>query len=257
MKLAEALDLRKGDIVAFVGAGGKTSALIALGAELSACGWRALATTTTRLGRAQLELMSASLSYHQDSSHISQLLDSERFLFLYDRICADKVYGFEADRIEQILASLTCDICLIEADGARMLPLKAPKSHEPAIPACATLVVPIVSLAVLGKSLDENHVYNAGALAGHYGFARGRPVKPEWIARMLGDEAMLLKNIPAHARVVALLNQAPRAGEMLDQANLIAERIMNAPESPGRHNVDRIVIGSVQDADPIHTLHTG
>ncbi len=257
MKLAEALDVRKGDIVAFVGAGGKTSALIALGAELMACGWRVLATTTTRIGRRQLALMPAALAIQHDSSLISQHLASDRFRFVYDLIHEEKVYGFDADHIDQMLESVSYDICLIEADGARMLPLKAPKPHEPAIPACATLVVPIVSLAVLGKPLDDSHVYNAIGLADRYGYALGTEVKAEWIARMLVDEIMLLKNAPAHARVVALLNQAPRTSELLDQANFIAKLISNAPECPGRPGVDRIIIGSVQDADPIHTLHAG
>lgn len=256
MKLAEALDVRKGDIVAFVGAGGKTSALIALGAELSDCAWLVLATTTTRIGRGQLELMPASRPFQRDPSRFSQLLESERFLFLYDRICAEKVYGFAAGRIDRILPSINFDICLIEADGARMLPLKAPRAHEPAIPACATLIVPIVSLAVLGKPLDENHVYNAGALADRYGYAPGMPVKPEWIARMLCDEAMLLKNVPAHARVVALLNQVPRAGETLDQANFIAKRIMDAPAADGCPRINGVAIGSIRASDPIHKFYT-
>ena len=254
MKLAEALDARKGDIVAFVGAGGKTSALMALGAELSACGWRVLATTTTRIGRQQLEQMPASLSYQRDPSYISQLLESECFLFLYDRICADKVLGFDIDDIDRILASISYDICLIEADGARALPLKAPKPHEPAIPACATLVVPIVSLAVLGKPLDDDHVYNARAVSDRYGYALGTAVKAEWIARMLLDESMLLKNIPAHALVAALLNGVPCAGEVREQASAIAEQILDTPE-PRHRRADRIVIGAVQDADPIHAVH--
>ena len=255
MKLAEALDARKGDIVAFVGAGGKTSALIALGAELSTCGWRVLATTTTRIGRQQLERMPASFQFQHDPSYISQLLESECFLFLYDRICADKVLGFDIDDIDRILASISYDICLIEADGARALPLKAPKPHEPAIPACATLVVPVVSLAVLGRPLDDDHVYNAGALTDRYGYPIGTPVRTDWIARMLLDESMLLKNIPVHARVVALLNHVPRARELRHQANVIAEQILNTPESRRRHCIDRIVIGSVGDADPINAVH--
>ena len=49
MLLREALRVQRGDVVSFVGAGGKTAALFRLAAELRAEGWRVLATTTTRL----------------------------------------------------------------------------------------------------------------------------------------------------------------------------------------------------------------
>ncbi|MEL6149070.1 MAG: hypothetical protein AAFR56_05560, partial [Chloroflexota bacterium] len=57
MKLHHAFNIQRGDVVAFVGAGGKTSAMIALGHELADMGWRVLATTTTKIGRDQLDLM--------------------------------------------------------------------------------------------------------------------------------------------------------------------------------------------------------
>ena len=257
MKLAEAFDVQKGDIVAFVGAGGKTSALVTLGRELASIGWRVLATTSTRIGREQLDWMPGSISYQGEPTPISALLQSKRFVFVYDRIQADKAHGLSPDHINEMLASIEFDICLVEADGARMLPLKAPKPHEPTIPQLATLVIPIMSLSVLGKPLDENNVYNARFLAEHYGYAMGEPVRAAWLARMLQDDAMLLKNIPASAKVIPLLNQVPRSGERYDQANSIAELVMNAQSSRDRERIDRIVSGSVPDADPIHTLHAG
>ncbi|MBN1317047.1 MAG: hypothetical protein JXA42_16315, partial [Anaerolineales bacterium] len=54
--LAAALDIRRGDIVAFVGGGGKTSAMFQLAGELVAAGWRVITTTTTHIGREQASL---------------------------------------------------------------------------------------------------------------------------------------------------------------------------------------------------------
>ena len=56
MRLREALNVQRGDIVTFTGAGGKTSALFRLGQELAAEGWRVIGTTTTRIATSELAL---------------------------------------------------------------------------------------------------------------------------------------------------------------------------------------------------------
>ena len=252
MKLAEALDLRDRDIVAFVGAGGKTSALMALGAELVAAGRRVLATTTTRIGRDQLKAMPASRTYQ--SATRSALFDSKRFVFVYDHIRADKAHGLSLDQFSQLIARVKYDICLVEADGARMLPLKAPKSHEPVIPDQSTLVVPMLSLSALGKPLTERQVYNAQFIADHYGYRLGDPVSAEWMARMLQDDAMSLKSVPPQARVIPVLNGAPRRGNLYDRACLIADRVIQTQSRLDRPRISAIAIGALHDPDPIHAL---
>ena len=49
MKLEHAFDLNRGEVVSFIGAGGKTSLLVSMGYELAEAGWRVLATTSTHL----------------------------------------------------------------------------------------------------------------------------------------------------------------------------------------------------------------
>ncbi|NJL94650.1 MAG: hypothetical protein HC915_13450, partial [Anaerolineae bacterium] len=54
MQLMDALGVRRGDLIAFTGAGGKTSALRRLSQELHVAGWRVLVTTTTRMAETEL-----------------------------------------------------------------------------------------------------------------------------------------------------------------------------------------------------------
>ena len=61
MKLYKAFNVARGEVVSLIGAGGKTSALIALAHELVDEGWRVLATTTTHIGADQLSLMPRAL----------------------------------------------------------------------------------------------------------------------------------------------------------------------------------------------------
>ncbi|MEK9163106.1 MAG: hypothetical protein AAB261_07360, partial [Chloroflexota bacterium] len=56
MNFSRALRLTNHDVVAFIGAGGKTAAMFRLAGEIVESGGRVITTTTTRLGLDQLSL---------------------------------------------------------------------------------------------------------------------------------------------------------------------------------------------------------
>lgn len=245
MKLHQGFDLKRGDVVALVGAGGKTTTLLALGYELAEAGWRVLATTTTRISTEQLEMMPRSLAVDVGAGVISDALNAERFVCVYGEIRGIKVYGPPLSQISWLLDSVDADLLLIEADGARRLPFKAPHDHEPVIPPETTLVIPIAALTVLGQPLDDEHVYNAQAMIDRFGFYPGSPVKSPWVAQVLRDETMGLRGVPEQARVMALLNGTPAAGYVRARARLIARLILRSPRVQG------VVLGSARAADPV------
>jgi molybdenum cofactor cytidylyltransferase len=253
MKLHKAFDITPGDVVSFVGAGGKTSTLITLGHELASAGLRVLATTTTRIGAEQLDLMPHALPLDTAPKVISAALGQQRFVFLYEGIRASRVYGTPPESISALLDSVDSDVLLIEADEARGLPLKAPKAYEPVIPPETTLVVPVASLAALGQPLDDEHVYNADAIDARYGFGLGNRIKSPWVAQVLRDEELGLKGIPPKARVIVLLNQTPAHGYLRARARLIAQFILRSPRVYG------VALGAVRGAEPIYEVqrHVG
>ena len=59
MRLADALGMVGGDVVALVGGGGKTTAMFVLAREVVARGGQAITTTTTRIVGAQIALSPA------------------------------------------------------------------------------------------------------------------------------------------------------------------------------------------------------
>jgi molybdenum cofactor cytidylyltransferase len=248
MKLQRAFDIARGDVVSLIGAGGKTSTLISLGHELAEDGWRVLATTTTRIAGNQLQLMPHAVTVEASMSSLSAALSKHRFVFLYDTIRSGKVYGAGLAWITHLLDSVDSDVLLIEADGARGLPLKAPYEHEPVVPAETSLVVPVASLSVLGQPLDEAHVYNAQAIHDRYGFGLGNRIKSPWLAQVLRDDQLGLRGVPEKARVIALLNQTPATGYLRGRARLVARFILRSPR------VNGVALGSVRGADPVHEV---
>jgi molybdenum cofactor cytidylyltransferase len=247
VKLYAALNVQQGDVVAFVGAGGKTSAMVALGYELASAGLRVLATTTTRIAEHQLALMPRAMR-PQTQAALTDALSQHRFVFVYDEISAGKVYGPSPTIVSWLLDSMDADVLLVEADGARGLPFKAPKPHEPVIPPETSLVVPVVALTALGLPLDEQHVYNPETMIERYGFSYGGTIKSPWIAQVLRDPELGLKGASEKARKIAFINAVPVSGYLRGRARHIARLALRTG------TLDGVAIGDTGMIEPVHEV---
>ncbi len=245
MQFEQALDVARGDVVAFIGAGGKTSLLVALGYELAERGWRVLATTTTRLATAQLDLFPCAMAAGAPPQAISQALTERQFVLLHEQIRGGQVYGPPIEWTRRLLDSVDSDILLVEADEAAGLPFKAPYADEPQAPPETSLVILVASLSALGAPLDSEHVYNPAAMIARYGFAENSPVKSPWLAQVLRDEELGLRGVPAKARVVVFLNQTPSHGFMRGRARMIARLSLQ------NERIKAVALGSVRGAQPV------
>ena len=248
MKLQQALGIVRGDVVSFIGAGGKTSALINLGHELVAQGWRVAATTTSGIAAEELELMPWALTPGEGRGMLSLALDEAGMVFIYDRIRGGRVSGPSPDFVSALLDSVDSDVLLVEADDAGGLPFKAPGAGQPRVPPETSLVVPMASVSVLGQPLDDTHVYNPQAMMARYGFNEGQRVKSPWVAQVMRDSRLGLAGVPDRARVAVLLNQVRAQGIQRARARLIARLILRSPR------VERVAIGSVRGSDPVHEV---
>ncbi|MCA9941277.1 MAG: EF2563 family selenium-dependent molybdenum hydroxylase system protein, partial [Anaerolineales bacterium] len=135
------------EIVAFTGAGGKTSLLFALGAALPA---GVVMGATTHLAQSELAQSPAVCRLGE----LAQLdLALRRFgrCLLVGEDEGEKVAGMPPDLPARLLHRPHVRHVLVEADGSRRRPCKAPAAHEPAIPAQTTLVVPVVGISAIGQ----------------------------------------------------------------------------------------------------------
>ena len=244
MRLRDALKIQRGDVVAFIGAGGKTSALLRLAHELRAEGWRVLATTTTRVARWEAEQapLAACMTSDVKPATVRQWLNKHGFVFLYggDQANQGKVSGLSPHLVPGLMDSINSDVLLIEADGARRLPFKAPHDHEPVIPPDTSLVVPVAGLDALGQPLDDEHIYNANRILERYGFPEGEPLTPPWMAVTIRDPELGLRHVPDGARVVPLLNKVPANGYGRRLARRVARIVLNSPR------IEAVALGSMQ-----------
>lgn len=195
MTLREALTIPRG-VTAFVGGGGKTTAILCLAKELSAHG-RVLVSTTTRIFPPCLPTL-----IDPDPEALARAFGR------YAAITVGSVQGEKIGppkRLEELCA--LSDYALIEADGARGLPLKAPAAHEPVIPENALLVVAVAGVNGFGKPVSS--VHRPELYAALIGKPLDAPVTPEDAAFVLCHPEGQKKNVRCKWR--ALLNQADDA----------------------------------------------
>ncbi|MCL4561156.1 MAG: selenium cofactor biosynthesis protein YqeC [Chloroflexi bacterium] len=243
MNLVKALRIDSRSRMALVGAGGKTTALFRLGDELPP---PVLLTATTHLGESQV----AQAGRHVIATRVDQIqalqdnLTDTPILVTGPFGPDGRTLGLDAPVLDA-LKSLADDKnlpLLIEADGSRQRPLKAPAEHEPAIPGWVSQVVVVAGLSGLGKPLGPEWIHRPEIFAALTGMKMGKPVSPEALGTLLAHPQGGLKHIPARARKIALLNQvdhpeAKNQAEALTPALLenysavVIARLENEPES--------------------------
>ena len=232
--LRKAFRLGAAPRLALVGAGGKTTALFRLASEYPP---PVLVTTTTHLGMEQLVLGGRHCLV--DGPQALATIEAEwpaQALLLTGPATPDgsRWQGLDAEMMELLrqMAERRGAPLLIEADGSRRLPLKAPGEHEPAIPGFVDGVIVVAGLQGLGKSLDGQTVHRAEIFGQLSGLGQGETITAEALERVLRHPQGGLKNIPAGARRMALLNGAD-SPELQEQGHALAERLLADYEAAG------------------------
>jgi molybdenum cofactor cytidylyltransferase len=258
MNLAAALRISAGDVVAFTGSGGKSTAMFRLAREL-APQMRVLLTTSTRIFAAQIQLAPAHQIFNPDRQSLADVLP--RLNHAIDQFgqvllvgptdkASGKAFGIAPQTIDTLAQTGQFDAILIEADGSRMRPFKAPADHEPVIPAATSLVVPVVGLDVLGRPLSDEFVHRAALVSRLSGQPLNRPVSEETIAAVLSHPAGGLKTAPPRARIIPLLNKV-ETEEARAAAQRVTGQLLHCPQ------IDSVVIGAVNSSgEPVSAVST-
>lgn len=237
--LPYALGLDESDsLVSIVGGGGKSALLFALGESLAG---RVLLTTTTRIFAAQIERAVASCEV-DEPGYAAALDEGPSGLLIVGGVEGEKAIGVEAALPGSWLSRDTVQHVIVEADGSRMRPTKAPAEHEPVIADGSTHVVVVVGIDALGAPIAEvcHRPERVGALLG---LAQSGCLTPDSLARLLCHEAGGLKNAPIGARLIVLINKVESASEQA-LADELAARVLSYAR------VERVVSGAFEGPQP-------
>ena len=137
----------KGRVVSLVGGGGKTTLLYAMARHCAQKGWRVLVSTTTHIQCPQ------NGAWAQTNAQLAALWAQGRYAVAGTAAPSGKL-TFPLQ--EQWAAwRPQADFVLLEADGAKRLPCKAPAAHEPVLLPESDVVLAVAGLSALGRPLRE------------------------------------------------------------------------------------------------------
>lgn len=248
----------RGELIAMVGGGGKTSLMFALANGLPG---RRIVSTTTRIFAAQMKLAKEVVVFTAEGAEItekkiSEALEQRGICLVVGTVEGEKALGVPPDMPGQWLARPDVDFVLVEADGSRMRPIKAPAAHEPVIPPTATLVVPVVGIDALAAPLDEvahrpelvAALLQWSVIGNQLSVVSGQLSVGD-VAKLISHPQGGLKGVPEGARVIPFINKVETAVQ-LTTARQIGQQMLQEPR------IERVVIGAVKTSQPVREVQT-
>jgi probable selenium-dependent hydroxylase accessory protein YqeC len=238
MNLPSALAAESG-VVCAVGAGGKKSALYALADRTD----RAVVTATVRIPIFDPHVAAVQVTGEPTAAVAAADPDDWPLGLVPDRDREDRYLGYDADAIPEVKRDAPGPV-LVKADGARMREFKAPGDDEPQIPAVADTVLPIASVHAVGDPLDEATVHRPERVAAITGRDLGDEIRPRDVAAVLASPEGGLRDVPADATAVPVLNK-------VDDEALAATAREVAAEIHERADVPRVVLTRLTADEPV------
>ncbi len=243
MELYKALGVVPGDVVAFVGAGGKSSAILQAANELKGASVKVLAVPTTKMFVSEARGIGPILTAEDTGDlrlEVERALEDGGAAVVGSRMLSkDRIGGVEAALVPYLAPK--DGVALVEADGSRRRPIKGTAGHEPPLPEGATLVVVVGGIDALGRTVDEEHVHRPEIFTEITGAGPGHTITPVAFARAL---LAGLRNAPEEARRAALLAGVVPGSDMAAASTIARElwrggvrKVVSTSlpkESPGR-----------------------
>lgn len=223
MRLTELLDIdvNSKKIISVVGGGGKTSLIFRLAEELAEQGKKVIVTTTTHIAfeperpfardgelnkvRENLRkygyTVAACMEKREEKSwkkpeNIQGQPDTDcsasREQNKNEKLFTEKIQALPEEQLQELKKE--CDIILIEADGARRLPLKVPAAWEPVIPEMTDLVIGVIGLDCLGKPVKDT-AHRPESVAEFLGKSTEEKITEEDIIRIAESAQGLRKSV--------------------------------------------------------------
>lgn len=241
LELYKALGIVRGDIVAFVGAGGKSSAILQVANELKKAWVPVLIAPTTKMFVKEVESIGPTLASEDRNglrSEVAEILGNEGAVVVGSSMLSkQRLGGIEPSWLPSLAPE--DGVTLVEADGARRRPLKGTKAHEPLLPKGVTLVVSVGGIRALGKPVNEEQVHRPEVFSELTGVGSAHTINAEAFARAL---LAGLRNASGGVRRAVLLADV-EPGQSMSDASMVARELW-------RRDVRRIVLSSLPKETP-------
>jgi probable selenium-dependent hydroxylase accessory protein YqeC len=216
-EIGSTLELGDRSHVALVGGGGKSTVMLELGRTLTE---QVVLTTTVKMGADQHGGHPVLVDPADDDVVAAA---SAAPVVVWSRIDGQKAIGIDPTRCDRLAERV--DHVVVEADGSRRQPFKAPASYEPVVPSTSTLVAGVIGIEALGKVIADrcHRPMRVAALAGVSPYER---LTVEGAANVLAHERGQRASVPPGARYVVVVTKISQVE--IDLFSELAERLDGA-----------------------------
>lgn len=211
------INLDKSELIALVGAGGKTTTMFEIAEELKFLGKRVLVTTTTAI-------------YYPKPSQFDKIALGDKYVFnmfnntdtafinvLGSLVNGEgKLVGIHKEEVDNIFEKGYFDYILVESDGSKGRSIKAPGAHEPVIPELTTRVIGIIGMDALGKEINEENVHRTEIFCNITNSKAGDIIDSQKVLALIENYNGLFKGTPRSAIKYLRLNKVELDKNLLD-----------------------------------------
>ncbi len=246
LTLAGVLGIKKREMIAVYGGGGKTTLLNSLARELAQAGKKVILTTTTKIFPPQDIPVVTNPQPSEAWQQLEQLLAYHPIVCLGSALLPQgKLAGMAPDLLVELFKQKFVSHILVEADGSAQKPIKGYASYEPVIPPTAGLILPVIGLDALGARVDEKLVHRPELFSLQSGAEISEYLDIDCFIRCL--DFMIRRGVKSapSARVVPVINKVDLMSDDLDMRAVA----MAVQEEVG--GVERIIFSATREVSPV------
>ncbi len=237
------LNIISGDVISLIGGGGKTTSMLTLTQELSKKN-SVMFTTSTRIGNPDPEYYDESL-YDMDFDQIKHLIlknnDTPHRKLVFKYIIDEfHIKGIEKEEIDYIARhEKRPKIIIVEADGAKMLPLKAHAEFEPVLPETTTKLIPVIGIDSLHKPLLEENVHRSELFSKFTGLEIGQNVSIDSIYQIFKNKKGYLKDVANGIEIIPYISKINDSSK--NDGIKLAEKLLTIPR------INKVIVGNIRE----------
>ncbi len=237
--------------IAFTGAGGKSTTMYKLAAQLAESGKAVLVTTTTMIFHPEIKKRPFNLFLADKAEILLNQLSYKKgtITVLGSKIISEgiKIKGFSPEDLFIIQKSGLFDVVLVEADGSRGKPIKAPAKHEPVLPLNTGIVAGLIGIDSLGTKINIESVHRPELFTKITESNLDDIIGIDLIKKLIKSPEGIFKNSSTISRKIVIFNKCDTE-ELILKAKNISEDILESIK------IERILITSMTGNDPVKAV---
>lgn len=161
-----------------------------------------------------------------------------------------KVAGITPEWVDKLKNDSPFTVFIIEADGAKCLPIKAPSGHEPCIPLSSDMVIGVTGAEIIHTRASPERIHRWNIFSALTQCSEGDDMDHRVFSHLIADPQGMFKQAPKHATKIWLINKVDLACSY-STVKQLAEKVIT-----DNQKLDEIWLAAMCDHTPIREIVT-